>query len=437
MRKLYTFLMAAAVALSASAIVRQKAVMPPVPLSVSVEQTSPLALKATAPTDVKAAAFNSIADVAGEYSWSYWGLLSNDSGDREGIVTIKVLNEETGEIQIDGIFSAGTGITGTIKGVVDLEAGTLTIANKQDLGPDSYGDNNWFYLKEIVDDELADGASDASNVVATLEGSTFTFPEDCIFAIGDFNDEELGWWKLTMENVFVFDDGGDDEDDSAWVDFTTATMYDGWIVPALKYSDGTYAEPEDFPLEVMVKRNVENPNIIKIMNPYMEDSGFPLSGGTSGAIIIDVTDPEFVLVMPGVFSGYTNGTNKVNCFNVEGFWVAQGYTKEVIIAAFDEIEEWSNMTVDEGITTIYIPTCRFNYPTASDKAYVWSDRGDAMKATIKINGSLSGIEEVNISNDENASVEYFNIQGVRVDKPQPGTVVIRRQGSKVSKMIVR
>lgn len=47
----------------------------------------------------------------------------------------------------------------------------------------------------------------------------------------------------------------------------------------------------------------------------------------------------------------------------------------------------------------------------------------------------SGIE--NVVAEENAPVEYYNLQGVRVADPQPGTLVIRRQGSKVSKMIVR
>lgn len=438
MRKLYTILMAAAVAITSSAAVRQHAVALPKRLGTPVEQKAVMGLSAAVQTSTKAVDFKTIAEVEGTYTWEYWGLLTNDSGEKSGIVTITVLNEETGEVQIDGIFSAGTGITGTIKGVVDLEAGTLTVANKQNLGPDSYGDINYFYFKELdEDDEFVDGASAAESVVATLEGSTFTFPADCIFAVGDFDDEELGWWKLTMGNVFILDEGGnDEEDESAWVDFTTATMYDGWIVPVLQYQDGTYAESENFPLQVMVKRNVEDPNLIKIVDPYMEASGFPLSG-SSGAIIIDVTDPEFVLVMPGVFSGYMNGTNKVNCFNLEGYYVDLGYSKEAIIEGITSIEEWSSMTENDGVTTISVPTCRFNYPTAPDKAYTWSGRGDAMKATFIINGSMSGIEEVNVSNEENVPVEYFNIQGVRVDKPQPGTIVIRRQGSKVSKMIVR
>ena len=43
----------------------------------------------------------------------------------------------------------------------------------------------------------------------------------------------------------------------------------------------------------------------------------------------------------------------------------------------------------------------------------------------------------NVDAVADASVEYFNLQGMRVANPQAGTLVIRRQGDKVSKLIVR
>jgi len=41
------------------------------------------------------------------------------------------------------------------------------------------------------------------------------------------------------------------------------------------------------------------------------------------------------------------------------------------------------------------------------------------------------------NNDENAPVEYFNLQGMKVNNPAAGQLVIRRQGNKVNKMIIR
>ena len=48
----------------------------------------------------------------------------------------------------------------------------------------------------------------------------------------------------------------------------------------------------------------------------------------------------------------------------------------------------------------------------------------------------TGIEDVTIS-DENAPVEYYNLQGVRISEPAAGQVVIRRQGKSVSKIYVK
>lgn len=50
-------------------------------------------------------------------------------------------------------------------------------------------------------------------------------------------------------------------------------------------------------------------------------------------------------------------------------------------------------------------------------------------------GESSGVSDIAI--DENAPVEYFNLQGVRIDNPAAGQIVIKRQGAKVTKTIVR
>lgn len=52
-------------------------------------------------------------------------------------------------------------------------------------------------------------------------------------------------------------------------------------------------------------------------------------------------------------------------------------------------------------------------------------------------GGPAAIEGVSADVDANAPVEFFNIQGQRIDNPANGQLVIRRQGSKVEKLIVR
>ena len=49
--------------------------------------------------------------------------------------------------------------------------------------------------------------------------------------------------------------------------------------------------------------------------------------------------------------------------------------------------------------------------------------------------SSAGVEDVTVA-DENAPVEYFNLQGVRVENPEAG-LYIRRQGNTATKVLVK
>lgn len=51
-------------------------------------------------------------------------------------------------------------------------------------------------------------------------------------------------------------------------------------------------------------------------------------------------------------------------------------------------------------------------------------------------GGTGAIKDVAVDNN-NAPVEYFNLQGVRVNEPVAGQIVIRRQGNEVSKLLVK
>ena len=48
----------------------------------------------------------------------------------------------------------------------------------------------------------------------------------------------------------------------------------------------------------------------------------------------------------------------------------------------------------------------------------------------------AGIEDIVADDNSDEQIEYFNLNGVRVENPQNG-IFIRRQGSKVEKVIVK
>lgn len=61
-----------------------------------------------------------------------------------------------------------------------------------------------------------------------------------------------------------------------------------------------------------------------------------------------------------------------------------------------------------------------------------------MKAKLVFSKDLlaeNGIDGINV--DENAPEVYFNLQGIRVDNPAKGQLVIVRKGAKSYKMIAR
>ena len=60
--------------------------------------------------------------------------------------------------------------------------------------------------------------------------------------------------------------------------------------------------------------------------------------------------------------------------------------------------------------------------------------GDSKGTVLTIKGGKAGIADVEI--DANAPVEYYNLQGVRVEEPAAG-LYIRRQGNNVSKVLVK
>lgn len=76
-----------------------------------------------------------------------------------------------------------------------------------------------------------------------------------------------------------------------------------------------------------------------------------------------------------------------------------------------------------------------NISESGAPGYIVSDR-NFVRTINDPNSYTTGVDDI-ADDDENAPVEYFNMQGLRVDNPIPGTVVIRRQGQKVTKVRIQ
>lgn len=49
----------------------------------------------------------------------------------------------------------------------------------------------------------------------------------------------------------------------------------------------------------------------------------------------------------------------------------------------------------------------------------------------------TGIDDIKADNNADCTVEYYTLQGIRIDQPSTGTIVIRRQGTSVKKILVK
>lgn len=187
------------------------------------------------------------------------------------------------------------------------------------------------------------------------------------------------------------------------------TVYEGNVVIDL----GAPSEP--IPAKVHIITDENNPAKCTLVLP-----DFSLG---AGATIGDIIVPDVDKTVKTDRSGYTY----------------KGFVRNLTLKmGEDEIHANVNVngtTDNDGNAVFDIPvTWLTEYDSNPD-----SDAGFPIGVTF--NGKTdtpdsAGISDVTVD-DDNAPVEYFNLQGMRLSQPEAGQIVIRRQGSKVSKILVK
>ena len=405
MKKFYTFALAALLGSSVSfAGQRQQATTLNI-VNIKAQLVEKAEVKGEKSKRAKAPAkVASIGELNGTYDWTFRNLLEDVAPDPELVITID--DEATGAATISGFPQDFK-----VKATVDLEKGTVSIANNQDLGADSYGDKNYFYLKPVNGSSIGNGASTAAATVGTIDGTTITFPTLDVWAIGDPANETEGYWMMTYANKLTYQ--------------KEKVLYGvGTVSGDMFFSPFVEKEPRDYTVEVYL--NNEQGTELLVKDPLNGLYAALSFEGVSPDMVIDATDPDNLLIP--AFSLGINGGDE------DGIYYGMSVSANQQDIANTPEESRSKLTKDEKTTVITIPAKGlFLWPSKTTSLYY----ANTSAATITIVHEQGGVNDIIADEENNAPVEFFNLQGQRVNNPAAGQLVIRRQGTKVAKVLVK
>lgn len=454
MKKFYAFVLAAAVALSAAAtdlaagrtlragspIKKEAASL----LRSSVkEKPAHAAMKVSGMKKVD----NNVS-VEGAWIFTLGDYYFEDSYGQFQNVFLSTLDKDSGELYFEDIF----GYELPFVGIYDEEASTITFRPTYMGTLGEYYVVQQPYVYNWDTDDL-----DPISMVGEFDGfaGTISFEADNGIAWEAYNDYQLydfaGYFSIydfEDASVFSYGNGGDDnaEIDEAqegkWTTIGTASLVDGWVIPGF-YENEVQINPADNVIEgVTLQQNKDDKNLYRLWKPYTGgNSDLVESVNTSkydGQIQFDLSDPDHVVVVPcGLPGGFKSSTGEFYFTNELG-WLMSYYGDEL---DKDEIIEWyygdepaDTYNPATGVITIQPESITFDHDSAYSKGYGWEDPHAAI---ISSEALIDPLGVANVGIDANQPVEYFNLQGIRVNNPEKGQVVIRRQGSDSAKVIIK
>lgn len=285
----------------------------------------------------------------------------------------------------------------------------------------------------------SDVLTEVDKIEVEFNGTGFIFPEQYAFGAGDFN---TGFYfianKLSVQKVDV----PDSEMNLGWTSLGMATFQDGWILPGL--SGGEQVDPEYW-YEVELQQSENDENVYRLVNPYGPGCFFAeynQYADRNGFIQFNVKDPDHVYfdVVPANFCNSEVGITQVYAMNT--FSMLLGYYGWDFDGAIEEYGSqliWT--TFKDGVVTVpsvldskgqYNNDAMFGMEGYAFGGFSW---GTDVSMEAKIFFPEAGVE--GIFDNSNAPVKYYNLQGVEIANPEKGQLVIKKQGSKAEKLIVR
>ncbi|MDE6409147.1 MAG: hypothetical protein K2K81_02735, partial [Muribaculaceae bacterium] len=362
-------------------------------------------------------------------------------------------NAATGELsipsnQITGLYNDGQGTTGTKRFVhaamvpaLDENGKPLNDANGNPMVDD---EGNPLYMLQDQDTPLV-MKYDAERGGFVLD--RLDVIEECVV---NAQGKTLGYFILCRQNTTL--KYPEKLSNQGWKDYGFVPFTDGWVATLFM---GVTEELATW--NVKVQQSTTNANLIRLVNPYGNENTWSQiknynESPIEGSILIDITDHNCVMALPNVMApaGFILSEvipGMMYCYSDAGYFFEDSNqnaeSEEDLISYKDMIEALGTENIGQiegNVLTIY--NCSFGFGDCLNMMANtgWSDdSGELIEMTSKVilpDALLSGVNDVLVDNT-NAPVKYYNLQGMEVANPEAGQLVIKKQGSKSTKLIVK
>lgn len=224
--------------------------------------------------------------------------------------------------------------------------------------------------------------------------------------------------------------------DPDWTSLGKAIFTDGFISNFLardmEDNLGLNLPDEAFTYPVEVEENVTSPGLYRLVNPYGSTSPYwdinfsvvTLKRNENNYIVINATDPDHVYIEKNA-SGFYYGTYPLMLYSEAFDWLDENYT-------IDQIPEYLWGKKENGT----ISFASGEKDNALLSASILNSPAEIYGRPLVVTLPNASSEHI-IIDSSNSPVEYYNLQGIRINEPAPGNIYIRRQGTNIDKFIAR
>lgn len=319
-----------------------------------------------------------------------------------------------GVLYVDATDPEFVQVKNQFTGLTDNVDGVTYIASLSAVAVDEYGFDKTTFLAYF---EEANAYVEDGIIYFPAGALNLQWPEAP--ADSQYGTDPTEWYGGDKEGFLVLP-GAEYVD--PWSESIEATMVETFVSPKFTKTESVAGTP--YTVEIKINNTTNNIRVIDPLKLAYATFGW---NAVSPDMYIDFTDPTNVSV-PIVSTGINGGQDGVYYYTS----LNNNYDDPSKCPEAQRI----TLTKEDGNTIVTFPLKSMLFIAMGTGDAWYACEGVPSSLTFKTPSDSNGVEGIAIDNN-NAKVEYFNLQGVRVENPAAGQLVIKRQGSEVSKMVVR